>query len=357
MVAPRLEKPAGSKPRPLCGRRLDDLPGDGERVAVDDRAQRDVAALLLGQPGLAHERHGVRRSLGVGARHGAGPQVGDRPSGSALAGRVLGVDAELLLVGVLAYARVEVADARPCALDPAATVLADVVRERGTEALRVLEHALLDQVRDRVELDAVASQPSRSASSGIAPPPANMVEHLRRDAAVGVEDALAGLGDDAVGGAPLAQGGEEGGVARVVGRVVRSARASRRRRRGRRPAVGEPTTGEACAGGSAAWPIFSRWRDRVDGLDGEVVLDQPPVVASCACLVDRFAGHEVGRDLGDLLDAVAEDAGGVLDLDAARRVAGGAVERRRARRWGRGGGRRSTRCGTGSRRRGRVRGP
>src|SRR4051794_4661013 len=43
-------------------------------------------------------------------------------------------------------------------------------------------------------------------------------------------------------------------------------------------------------------------------------------------LVDRFAGQEIGRDLRDLLDAVAEHARGVLDLHAARRVAGCAVE-------------------------------
>ena len=176
-----------------------------------------------------------------------------------------------------AQARVEVADARPCALDPAAAVLADVVRERGAEALGVLEHALLDQVRDGVELDAggLAAEPQRLERDRAAA--GELVEHLRRDAAVGVEDALAGLGDDAVGGAPLAQGGEEGGVARVVGRVVgaHERRVDGGAGGGQRSASPPQVQLARVQGGVADLLAL---RDGVDGLDREVVLDQPPVV-------------------------------------------------------------------------------
>src|SRR4051812_13537673 len=99
------------------------------------RPERDVLARLLGQPPLPYKRQLVRSTRGVRARNCARPEVCDRPSGRAVRGRVAG-QPELVTLG-LAHPWIQVPDARPSAVDPAATVLAYVVGQACAEALWV----------------------------------------------------------------------------------------------------------------------------------------------------------------------------------------------------------------------------
>ena len=70
------------------------------------------------------------------------------------------------------------ADARPCLLHPALAPNLDVVSKRWPELLGVLEHRLLDEVGDRVELDCdgLATKPRRLQWDGTAA--GEHVEHL-----------------------------------------------------------------------------------------------------------------------------------------------------------------------------------
>ena len=134
------------------------------------------------------------------------------------------------------------------------------VSSGATEPLRELEHAPLDQMRDRVQIDRRRVTPEAQRLERDCTAAGETVEHLGGRLGYACRDELSERLDPAGSAASLKS--EHAAIsAKIRSRSTRHQdpeQASRARSRDSWPAVGAPTTGADDAGGPAVAPLFSR---------------------------------------------------------------------------------------------------
>ena len=162
--------------------------------------------------------------------------------------------------------RVQVGELGPGAVDPDLAPATDIVRRARGDACGY--SSIIRSIRCATGLSsfAVTSQPSRAASSGIAPPPANRSTTFGGYASVGGEHFLSRLADRRLRAAPAAERVEElRQLRRVAVDVLPLAPARHRQRLGPRREGAWPTTGAADAGWPIRPPTFSLCAGPADG--------------------------------------------------------------------------------------------
>src|SRR5262249_22814848 len=153
----------------------------------------------------AHERHTVQPLCRVRAWHSARPQVGNGNPPAPLGATI---DCGLLTTPVDKL-RIEIADLFPRPLDEPLSPTTDIVGERRPEALRVVERAKLDDVRDRIELKRRRFTAKACCLEWDRATTREHVEHLRGFVTVGLSDLFSRLDDRGSRSAPCAEAREE----------------------------------------------------------------------------------------------------------------------------------------------------